>query len=462
MADDKKISKQKQPKEEKQVKEPKVTIKDVAETLKDANKEVNETLSRNTNILKEIGEVLKSQNVNLKSIDVNSTTQTKLDELSKRDDYQIEQKEDANFILLKEQNELLNQILNAIGKSNLSIDDDNKKKKFDFSFDDALGWMLGYKAIMAIKNGIKRAFTSPLIGKIFSKAGAKGLAKKVFGWVFLPLQAAMMAFDFKKGWDEGEIITGRKGLQAKFDGAIYQVGSGLLLGLVSPKQLADWDKKIDNYYQKNIKPPIVKWITEMPKRFKRWFDETFSIETARKLGESFMNQAREFEKTIQSIPRLNDAYKIVKDSYMKIKKRFVENLINPLLDLYRFLTDKLLNLGISMGFIESSKDFAERANNFFEKNTKPEPWAKIGVPNIGLSDMANGVLNILRNKVQRMGEKKEKANKQTRSGFTGGSINNNINTFNSNVTNNRIVDMSTFSDDHVNMSPIFNFGLGIV
>lgn len=280
-----------QKKEELQNKKPsKLVLKDIAEVFfqereYDFNR-LEKSFKEQTQKLAQLGIIMRNQAISFRNVEKIIKSQFKFNEKIHREDYQIEQRNDLEFGLMREQNNILKQILNKLGGKYRKRRDE---EEYDMDFDgsDVVAAGLAGVLIPKILKNVWRIFTWPfrslgktigkmlvwpvekIFGKEFAKKfGIKAAGKFVGKLLAWPIALLFSGLDFYNGFKDAEKITKRKGLAGKFQAGFSSMLSGLTLSIISPQIISNAIDTIGEKFTSTIKaiPERVKgWVSELRK-----------------------------------------------------------------------------------------------------------------------------------------------------------------------------------------------------
>ena len=402
-------------------------IKDLNDIIKTDSKESNSAL-------KEISDTLKKQK---KTSESSETDIDKIADITEKNDklsYLQEQQYDTQILLMKEQNSLLQQILDVF-KEDVEYNEKQEDGKGLFS-----GFGFGMLAGLLPKSFF--GLFAPIFKTLFSPRGLLKLGGKLLKYIGAPVIGLLGAIDFIKGWGDPKEIVGRTGLAAKFQAGMSSFLSGLTLGMIDPKTISQTFDKFNDWMFENVTMPVINFIKRVP-------EIIMNLPTTLKnLTVDFFNS--DFWNSIMNFPIVQDIIDKTKHVFNLLKEKILTNLIEPIKE-----------------FMESiQKTFTEikdKVSNFTSKITF-RLFNKIGEENdriLKLSqqqdikeaqDLAYKSQRILRNKI----EKESKQTIKTTTNTNTQTANNNFISNSKQITLNGN-DMSTRSDDLANQNLAWSF-----
>lgn len=427
----------------------KVLLKDIAESMR-ATKELD-NIKIDTLVEKQdfhfsyLSDLFKQEIGLLEKLVLKFDDLTDIANAQQNIDYQKEQESDKVHQLALKQISLLEELVRQKKVLERKKPEESQGGFWDTLWGTASGIVAG---------GLAAIFSKKVLiegGKKFLKSGfIKGIGK----FVLAPLAAALLAFDFTKGWKNSEEIIGKgkKSIDDKFSAAIYQIGSGLTFGLISAKKLRQIDVKISTWFSKTVTKPLIKFATDLPGKISTWFSETFTKENFN----SFVDDLTE-------LPIVGDAVGYLKEAIENVYSKMIDNVINPVKEIYNKLIlyvkiakEKLIQFSDYIAqklpvFMTGDRDFPDITT--LESSKESGATMSIGIEKF--------IPTKLRNKFEEMRYKNSLKNTEipVLKKETGNIDTGDTNNMFSNVVNrNTIVNdnMSTRSDDFMHVSPIFS------
>lgn len=484
-----------QKKEELQNKKPsKLVLKDIAEVFfqereYDFNR-LEKSFKDQTQKLAQLGIIMRNQAISFRNVEKIINSQFKFNEKIHREDYQIEQRNDKQFALMHEQNNILKQILNKLG-GRYRKKRDEEEYDMDFDGGDVVAAGLAGALIPKILKNVWRIFTWPFrslgkslgktIGKmlvwpvekifgkeIVKKLGLKAAGKFVGKLLAWPIALLFSGLDFYNGFKDAEKITKRKGLAGKFQAGFSSMLSGLTLSIISPQIISNAIDTIGEKFTSTIKAipnRVHGWVTELrkiPPLDKAFAYIISKFETLRNIVTAVFNYFSEkFEEFGSAMEE--ESLRAIRGQYKYDEKKRAQR--KGYLGGYDLTGKSLMYYipGKTTSFVDSFKQAKYFRPSYIEvqdESGKVEP-----VIQFGDGSWIEGAENIKRlfPKAKKITDipsmfphitSKKHAEEQRRLNLTD-----NINNFNQ--INNRIsptIDMRTMTDDFIHLSLSLMFG----
>jgi hypothetical protein len=411
---------------------------DSSKTFEDRIKDLNDVMQadskKSNSALKEISDTLKKQK---KANESSESGIDKIADITEKNDklsYLQEQQYDTQILLMKEQNNLLQQILDVFKEDDV---EHNQKEDGDGFFSN-----FGFGMLAGLLSKSFFNLFAPIFKALFSPKGLLRLGGKLLKYIGAPVIGLLGAIDFVKGWGDPKEIVGRTGLAAKFQAGMSSFLSGLTLGMIDPKTISQTFDKFNDWMFENVTVPVIDFIKRIPEIIKNL------PTTLKNLTVDFFNS--DFWNSLMNFPIVQDIIDKTKHVFNLLKEKILTNLIEPI---------KKFMKSIQKIFTE----IKDKVSNFTSKITSGL-FDKIGEENdriLKLSqqqdikeaeDLAYRSQTAIRYKI----EKESKQPIKTTTNTNTQTANNNFISNSKQITLNGN-DMSTRSDDLANQNLIWGF-----
>ena len=307
--------------DKKQIKEQRKQIDEEVKKIKEQTRYDKKNISS----LDEIGEILKQNLERTSSIEVDLNYIKEVTQEAERVSYQAEQFQDLQINLLKENNDLLKNLINTIQEDYMDDDENERGTKKGL-----LSW---FKNLLP--GGFLATVLMPVFKKAFSKKAIVGLGKGIVKFLGASLLAVFSGFDFMEGWKNAKDITGREGDLAKYQAGVSKVLSGLLFGLIDPKAISKSFDKTNDYIFKNFTVPVMDFLNSF-------------IDNPKKIAADI------YKKIEKEFPVVEVIFKNIKNRIEEIKSNFMKYIVEPIENLYKSISTKI------------EKKYEEKMSKFLE------------------------------------------------------------------------------------------------
>ena len=411
---------------------------DSSKTFEDRIKDLNDVMQadskKSNSALKEISNTLKEQK---KANESSENGIDKIADITEKNDklsYLQEQQYDTQILLMKEQNSLLQQILDVFKKNDVKH---NQKK-------DGKGLFSGFGFGMLAGLLPKSFFNlfAPIFKALFSPKGLLRLGGKLLKYIGAPVLALLSAIDFVKGWGDPMEIVGRTGLAAKFQAGMSSFLSGLTLGMISPQTVSQTFDKFNAWMFENVTIPVINFIKRIP-------EILMNLPTTLKnLVIDFFNS--DFWNSIINFPIVQDAIEKTKYVFNLLKEKIITNLIEPIKEFmesiqktFTEIKDKISSFAskITFGLFDKIGEENDRILKLSQQQDIKEA-----------QDLVYKSQGILRSKIENESKQPIKTTTNTNTQTS----NNNFISNSKQITLNGN-DMSTRSDDLANQNLVWGF-----
>ena len=403
------------------------------ERIKDLNNIIESDSKKSNSALKEISKTLKEQK---KANESSKTGIDKIADITEKNDklsYLQEQQYDTQILLMKEQNSLLQQILDVFKED---VEYNQKEDSNGFFSNFGFGMLAGL---------LPKSFFglfAPIFKTLFSPKGLLKLGGKLLKYIGAPVVALLSVIDFAMGWGDPMEIVGRTGLAAKFQAGISSFLSGLTLGMIDPKTISQTFDKFNAWMFENVTVPVIDFIKRIP-------EIIMNLPTTLKnLVIDFFNS--DFWNSIINFPIVQDIIDKTKHVFNLLKEKILTNLIDPIKEFmesvqktFTEIKDKISNFAskITFGLFDKIGEENDRILKLSQQQDIKEA-----------QDLVYKSQRILRSKIENESKQPIKTTTNTNTQTS----NNNFISNSKQITLNGN-DMSTRSDDLANQNLIWGF-----